>query len=190
MEYLHFLYKGTVVPFPKGCLKTPFNVTPFTHIMDSVNRSDLKCSLKCSPLNVLSAVTMAILLIRAGPFLGSLQIRAVMWGFFLDSAGPGCGCVCDQYASLHDALLSCSQLPGSLVVTAEHLVLTSLISGKAFGRGDVILPERPSGSTPCGHAVVDFTKPVGQAAATTFISNPPGCTPDPQNSHGEMSYRL
>ena len=47
-------------------------------------------------------------------------------------------CTCDRYASLHDALLSCSQLPGSLVVTAKHFVLTSLISGKAFGCGDVI----------------------------------------------------
>ena len=51
MQYLHLLYKGTiVVPFPKGCLKRPFNITPFTHIIDSVNRPDLKCSLKCLPL--------------------------------------------------------------------------------------------------------------------------------------------
>lgn len=73
-------------------------------------------------------------------------------------------CVCDRYASLHDALLSCSQLPGFLVVTTGHFVLTSLISGKAFGRGGVILPEHLSGSTPCGHAMMDFIKPVGQAA--------------------------
>ena len=98
-------------------------------------------------------------------------------------------CACDRYASLHDALLSCIQLPASLVVTAKHFVLTSLISGKHLDVGMSLSPSSV-GTTPCGHAVVDFTKPVGQAAATTFISKPSGCTPNPQNSHGEMSYRL
>lgn len=46
----------------------------------------------------------------------------------------------DRYASLHDALLSCIQLPGSLVVTAKHFVLTSLISGKHLDVGMSLSP--------------------------------------------------
>ena len=39
----------TTVP-PGKSLKRPFKIAPFTYIINSVNRPDLKCSLNCLPL--------------------------------------------------------------------------------------------------------------------------------------------
>lgn len=114
-------------------------------------------------LNVLIAGTIAILLIRTSPSLGSLQT----WGLYVGV------CLYELHASLHDALLSCSQLPAfpgyhRWAPFSPHL---SVENHWAVGLSSRVSPGHLSWSTPCGRAMVVFIKPLVRLSPT-FVSRP------------------
>lgn len=100
--------------------------------------------------------------------------------FFLDSAGPGCGCVCVT-STLHFTM-PCSAVPSCLgpwLSPLECLSLTPAISEKHFtGEMSFSCAVWPGSTLALRRG--DFTALHGSGCCYHLHFHPPGCTPDPQ----------